>query len=372
MKKIILFVVAMMSTASVISQTSLFPILSIETNKSWRTVKNESRFNYPAVSTTYYNDVNGNKTINNHVYFSYTNYVMSEFNLWDNKTHLFREENGRLYYKENEQSDEFVVLDFNLKVGDTFDNKLGNLLQVVDVSDTIISGSYFDYSDENSEDVICIDFKTTRKVIRLKDVSNSKIEDVWIEGIGSLRFGIIPTKLQEEDEPILASVYDDKKLYIFKNDIGDIRVAESTREHNQLPSGVEQKLELELKDGVLQIIGYIQLRQDGPQGIACQIKENDIYIEKITHSLYGTSRIGFFYIDITIPNLSDDHYNVHFAPTHNRYKEDVFYVKDVATNINNITKNTADSAIYDLTGRRLNGKPERGIYIQGGKKYIAK
>ena len=32
----------------------------------------------------------------------------------------------------------------------------------------------------------------------------------------------------------------------------------------------------------------------------------------------------------------------------------------------------ADSAIYDLTGRRLNGKPERGIYIQGGKKYIIK
>ena len=36
------------------------------------------------------------------------------------------------------------------------------------------------------------------------------------------------------------------------------------------------------------------------------------------------------------------------------------------------SSNPADSAIYDLTGRRLNGKPERGIYIQGGKKYIIK
>ena len=36
------------------------------------------------------------------------------------------------------------------------------------------------------------------------------------------------------------------------------------------------------------------------------------------------------------------------------------------------SNNPADSAIYDLTGRRLNGKPERGIYIQGGKKYIIK
>ena len=36
------------------------------------------------------------------------------------------------------------------------------------------------------------------------------------------------------------------------------------------------------------------------------------------------------------------------------------------------SNNPADSAIYDLTGRRLNGKPERGIYIQGGKKYVIK
>lgn len=32
----------------------------------------------------------------------------------------------------------------------------------------------------------------------------------------------------------------------------------------------------------------------------------------------------------------------------------------------------SDSAIYDLTGRRLNGKPERGIYIQDGKKHLAR
>ena len=32
----------------------------------------------------------------------------------------------------------------------------------------------------------------------------------------------------------------------------------------------------------------------------------------------------------------------------------------------------ADDAIYDLTGRKLNVKPEKGVYIQGGKKYIEK
>lgn len=45
-------------------------------------------------------------------------------------------------------------------------------------------------------------------------------------------------------------------------------------------------------------------------------------------------------------------------------------IEDVRTD--GTSSNPADSAIYDLTGRRLNGKPERGIYIQGGKKYIIK
>ena len=31
-----------------------------------------------------------------------------------------------------------------------------------------------------------------------------------------------------------------------------------------------------------------------------------------------------------------------------------------------------DSSIYDLTGRRLNSKPESGFYIQNGKKYLVR
>ena len=34
--------------------------------------------------------------------------------------------------------------------------------------------------------------------------------------------------------------------------------------------------------------------------------------------------------------------------------------------------NKDDTAIYDLNGRRLHEKPARGLYIQGGKKYLVK
>lgn len=33
---------------------------------------------------------------------------------------------------------------------------------------------------------------------------------------------------------------------------------------------------------------------------------------------------------------------------------------------------SSDNEIYDLTGRKLNSKPEKGFYIQNGKKYIVK
>jgi hypothetical protein len=57
-------------------------------------------------------------------------------------------------------------------------------------------------------------------------------------------------------------------------------------------------------------------------------------------------------------------------------KEDPFFEGEV-NGIDRVLDDTpsskpSDSAIYDLTGRRLNGKPERGIYIQDGKKHLAR
>ena len=43
----------------------------------------------------------------------------------------------------------------------------------------------------------------------------------------------------------------------------------------------------------------------------------------------------------------------------------------VITGINEVKQNvSSDCRIYDLTGRRLNQKPEKGVYIQNGKKFV--
>ena len=45
----------------------------------------------------------------------------------------------------------------------------------------------------------------------------------------------------------------------------------------------------------------------------------------------------------------------------------------IPANINSTnTSSIGDSAIYDLSGRKLSEKPQKGFYIQGGRKYIAR
>ena len=42
------------------------------------------------------------------------------------------------------------------------------------------------------------------------------------------------------------------------------------------------------------------------------------------------------------------------------------------TTINAVKKVIADEPIYNLTGRKVGGNPQRGIYIRNGKKFIIK
>ena len=41
-----------------------------------------------------------------------------------------------------------------------------------------------------------------------------------------------------------------------------------------------------------------------------------------------------------------------------------------ATSVNGITSSSQKDGFYDLQGRKLSGKPARGIYIEGGKKKV--
>ena len=48
----------------------------------------------------------------------------------------------------------------------------------------------------------------------------------------------------------------------------------------------------------------------------------------------------------------------------------VLPLEEYVSNINHITSNQTTKTSYDLQGRRLSEKPDRGIYIQNGKKIV--
>ena len=75
----------------------------------------------------------------------------------------------------------------------------------------------------------------------------------------------------------------------------------------------------------------------------------------------------------TAPEYTGDPEKKHLSE--DTYREDPFLTEDnQSSGIEEITTNTTncrtDNAIYDLMGRRLNGVPAKGIYIQNGKKYV--
>jgi len=51
---------------------------------------------------------------------------------------------------------------------------------------------------------------------------------------------------------------------------------------------------------------------------------------------------------------------------------DYFFKETESTGISSVQQDTGDGLIYDFSGRRLNGQPQKGIYIHDGKKRVAR
>lgn len=164
------------------------------------------------------------------------------------------QDRGMIYYCDVFQEPK-LLMDFSALEGDSIPYYLGGMatyLRVENVTDTV-----FVYSSD----------KQTRKCVYVKDIGSDE-NDVWVEGIGSLKYGIEPFFM----EPITGGV---------------------------------------------------------PLLIRCT-KNNEILYEHPNATII---------LDVSSP-----------------------YIQDIVS----------FSATYDLQGRRLTGKPAKGLYIQNGRKMIAK
>ena len=92
----------------------------------------------------------------------------------------------------------------------------------------------------------------------------------------------------------------------------------------------------------------------------------------------GSNRPDFY---ITPVLSSSEGYGYHLVKCFNKDGECIFDYDDFFTSTDGIDDVNAgssdkdrvqDDALYDLSGRRVTGKPRRGIYIKGGQKVLVK
>ena len=98
----------------------------------------------------------------------------------DNGRYCYRQDGNRVYCYSLAEQKEYLVMDFGLKVGDVFPLYEGFSLEVEMISDTLISSDW-------GTDVTC-------KRLHLRGVEQPAFRDMWVEGFGSVRYGINPPK----------------------------------------------------------------------------------------------------------------------------------------------------------------------------------
>lgn len=95
------------------------------------------------------------------------------------RTLLYRQEGQRIYNYDETRQEEVLLFDFSLNEGDVFITPQGTRMEVVEVSDCT----------EYMNDWLVWNYLGRK--LRLRNCDNAVVEDIWIEGIGSLHTGIL-------------------------------------------------------------------------------------------------------------------------------------------------------------------------------------
>ena len=278
---------------------------------------------------------------------------------------LIRQKDSKVYCQSEDGTQEWLILDFSLKVGDTFVNAMGERFLVQETTST---------------------GKPERKKLYLLSEDGTQ-EDTWVEGIGSLQWGFLPDYVvktlkhfQEVEESLYLNLW-----------------AAAT------PPIAECFVEQSINDEYFKLQPFEEIKDDATEDMTFE----DVSEPLLTYSFIGDSlRIKGYYplnlyhsfvaaaitgtrIDISIHQVTTlnmirgNHIakiDVRIPGFHEGTYEIGLLGKDTQTAVcrgtNGIcvpqSETEKDAATFDLSGRRLQQKPSKGIYIQGRKKVLIK
>ncbi len=272
-------------------------------------------------------------------------------------TKFFRQEGDKVFLFHEGQ--ELLLIDYGLKEGDSFVSPWGERFVV---TRSFTFDTYTKYYGSWHKCSSLYSGNDSPKVVHLQSLEDEGREDEWMEGLGSVEWGIIPLQVLQKLSLFPAkaerihlihgssSLYDYSRSYTFSGD-------------------------------TLCVNDYWQLNRETCCA-ECTIKDYVVSLKVYSES--GATDMGPKRFQLKIPGLKAGTYKIFMngalrrealvckgadgiESIQNSCSDDLrkrHYFADAERTIHN----EAD-AIYDLSGRRVEN-PKRGLYIQGGKKVV--
>ena len=294
-------------------------------------------------------------------------------------TLYYRQEEDKVYCLQPEENKEILIIDYGLGVGDEFTDANGEVYVVTDTTRQTHNKYFHAWYYYQPRGLSLVSKKTGE-------------EDVWIEGIGSKWWGITPKFLMDRNkvftklalEPTHAQVsmaYGGNSLLMPNVNTKCYKAERIDLGGNYY--GDDIFVNYEFLGDTLRVEGVKIFEHFAGYSYAeCLVDEGRIDIMVKRFYMEDQIRENKYIFDVRIPGFKAGTYEVGMSGQE--------YVTleckgSTSTSINNIQQagdssqggemvngKSSNRKLFDLQGRRLSGKPARGIYIKNGKKIAIK
>ncbi len=282
-------------------------------------------------------------------------------------TYYMRQEKECIYIYDDSQKAEHMLYDFGLSEGDEYvDPYDGVRYKVQEVSDTLMV-SHEEWLNTSYQKY---------KVLRLCSTDGRDIQDTWIEGIGSVHYGLLRPGLHSEfiHQNLLTCDWGFESArhkfhynlpYLKTTTVESYSLGYGKPEDDDYPKWLYGKdLEYEFLSDTLHVTGRSAVHGGHIDYAICTQNGG-----KLTVSLFESQSliqgIGQVHVDAYFPGFAEGAYTVNGKELSCKGHTGVLGLIQIKHNV-------SEKSIFDLSGRRLQQKPQKGIYIENGKKIINK
>ena len=285
-------------------------------------------------------------------------------------TLYYRQEDDKVYCLQPKDNKEILVVDYGLKVGDEFTDASGEVYFVTDTTrqsyNKHFRGWYYYYY-------------TPRRLNLISRRTGE--EDVWIEGLGSLNWGITPSFLLSQNRVFAKLGLLPSRAKVSMGYGGNLLLTPNVNRDNYKAERIVQRLfeekydtrslEYEFLDDTLYVWGT--KNTDYFPGYAyaeCLIDDGRIDVLIKSFELVSIKRESEYIFWAKIPGFKAGTYQVGIPGREYVTLE----CKGTPTQIENVKSEIKNGpTIYDLSGRKMvNGKLPNGLYIMNGKKCLSR